>query len=1371
MMIRTHLKTGITRPARRAAASGAWVQPGLFLALFLVTSLTAPAQRQMETLGRGVVAVRSSTSQVFVSWRLLGLDPAGIGFNVYRSANGGTAVKLNTPVLTNGCNYTDTTATLTQTNAYHVRPVISGVEQAASAAWTLPPNAEVGPLFRIALSNPPTNREIHNIWVGDLDGDGEYEFVLAWRGIVTGMTQKLQTYKRDGTFLWEVDFGPTSIDPDNIYVTAAAIIAGQWDGSTVYDLDSDGRAEVIVKSANGVTFGDGTTLTTGDDLTQFISVLDGTTGAERARVLLPNPWKESTGRPLGTLFGIGYPDGQRPSLMIHAKNRNPSLSFNLIESAWDFRGGVLSNRWSLQWNGDGGGGPVNSHQVRIVDVDGDGKDELVPGMHAISANGSLLWNLGDLGVVHGDRFHISDLDPSRPGLEMYGIQQNNPNGLIEYFADAATGQLLWVYSVGTNGWDAARGTASDIDPRYPGTEVWSFNGIHTATGMGIVTNDPVRPWPNLQVWWDGDLLGENLDQTLVDKWNYATASISRQLTGYHYGASDNSRNVPQLYGDILGDWREEIVYEASNHTQLVVFCTTSATTNRLYTLVHNPAYRNCLTVKGYVQANLPDYFLGVGMSNPPTPDIVYTTNSPPPVAPSAPDGLTATAVSDSQINLSWADNSTNEEGFRVERSTNGIDFTQVALVTANFTNYSDGALSASTTYTYRLRASNLGGVSAYTTNASAATFTPTQMIKADTTTMNTSADWSGTTPAASEVGLFNGVISAINATNLTLGGNVALRGLVFNGSLNGAVSIAAGNKLTLGSAGIDMGVANQNVTFNNALALASNQVWNVAGGRTLTVNGALTNAGHTATKTGGGTLRLGTAASDAGANIQVNSGVVQADVSSGIKISLNGGTFNVNVFDSNPIDVMAGGGLEQNIGGNRTWAGNLTGAGPLTVVASSTHTWSGNNTNYTGTITLQGSGSLRLGSLNAVSAGTAYIFNGGTMSHNVDGLFNLGSLSGSGTLNTGSSRNFSIGALGLEDTTFSGVIAGAGYIVKTGSKTLILDGANTYAGGTIINAGTLQIGDNGTTGVPGTGNITNNATLAINRADALNDSALGVISGAGTLVQAGDGVLTLTNIHTCSGPTFIEAGTLALAGNGAIASSAIIHVSPDALFDVSGRTGGGMTLASGKKLRGSGTVKGNFTIGSGASLLPGESIGTLTFSNALVLAAGSTNVFEINAATLATDQARVLGNLTCGGVLMVTNVSTNTLVAGNSFKLFDAAGFSGSFSAPVLPPLSNGLLWNTNLLNTNGLISVVVAPSPSAPLISSVSLNGGDLIFAGTNGPVDATYYVLTSTNITVPLTNWTRIATNQVPANATFIFTNAISPGSAQGFYRLQVE
>src|SRR5688572_2105785 len=111
----------------------------------MLAAASLPA-RQMENLNRGVVAVRSSSTQAFISWRLLGLDPVDIGFNVYRSANGGAPVKLNASPLneTQGTNYTDA-PNFTQSNTYFVRPVIGGVEQANSESVTLAANTPVAP--------------------------------------------------------------------------------------------------------------------------------------------------------------------------------------------------------------------------------------------------------------------------------------------------------------------------------------------------------------------------------------------------------------------------------------------------------------------------------------------------------------------------------------------------------------------------------------------------------------------------------------------------------------------------------------------------------------------------------------------------------------------------------------------------------------------------------------------------------------------------------------------------------------------------------------------------------------------------------------------------------------------------------------------------------------------------------------------------------------------------------------------------------------------------------------------------------------------------------------------------------------------------
>ena len=673
-----------------------------------------------------------------------------------------------------------------------------------------------------------------------------------------------------------------------------------------------------------------------------------------------------------------------------------------------------------------------------------------------------------------------------------------------------------------------------------------------------------------------------------------------------------------------------------------------------------------------------------------------------------------------------------------------------------------------TTYYYVVYAVGPNGQSPLSVQTSATPSATPQMIKSDTTTMNNASDWSGVAPAIGEVGLFNNIISAVNEAALTLGGDIAVGGLVFTNNLNGNVTVAAGNTLTLGGSGIDMSKANHSVTFNSPITLAATQVWNVTNTQTLTVNGTFTGAGNNVIKTGGGTLALGSTANDAGANIQVNSGTIQANAGSGITISLNGGTFNVNAADGNPMNIVSGG-TEQNVGGNRTWSGSLTGSGPLTVIASSIHTWSGNNSAYTGTITLQGGGSLRLSALTAVSATTAYNFNGGTMNGNNTGTFNLGSLAGSGTIGIATGTpTWSVGALNA-NSVFSGSIGGSGAIlVKTGTGAQTLSGANTYSGGTTISSGVLQIGNGGTTGTLGTGNVTDNATLTFNRSDAIDDTGFGVISGTGVLDKQGANRLALTKAHTYSGATTIEAGTLALTNSGAMASSSNISISSGALFDVSGTTGVSLTLASGQTLSGVGSVRGSFVVGSGAILSPGMSgIGTLTFSNSLTLAAGSTNIFEISKAPSTNDVAKIFGALTNGGTLIVTNIGVAALTNGDSFKLFNAASYNGAFASMTLPPLPAGSGWNTNSLNTNGILSVVALTSPT---VASFQISGADLLISGGGGTANWPYLVLMTTNLPG---DWAPVATNWFDASGNFsiTLTNAISAGLGQSFYKLQLQ
>lgn len=580
--------------------------------------LLSAGPRLTENLGRGVVAVRASTTQALVSWRLLGLDPSNIAFNVYRTAGSGSPVKLNGSVLTGGTNFTDSTANFSLNNSYFVKPVVGGLEQSASGVFTLSANHVVEPVVRVPLRDPGAGYQTRYVWVGDLDGDGEYDFVIDRISIASPAgQQRIEAYKRDGTFLWDVDLGPSSTNTYNIEPGAATIDVGNWDGVAVCDMDSDGKAEVLLKTANGVRFGNGQVLTAGvTENHQFISVLNGMTGAERARVGWATDYISDG--PMGMMFGTGSVDGVHPSLYVKGKNRVGSGAFNMMVATFSFNGTSITQNW--KWKRGNTDAP-DGHNIRIVDVDRDGKDEFADIGFVLNSDGTFRYSLAATGgVVHGDRWHVGDFDPARPGLEGYGVQQDNPSGLYDYYYDAATGEMIWQHVQAPPGPDVGRGMASDIDPRYPGYEVWAFNGVFNAATNTKITDN--RPYPQLSMQWDGDVLGENLNDGKIENYDYATDSIARLLTlwkndGYGYG------ELPLFYGDIMGDWREEVVMTNLAGNSLTIFTTPIATTTRLYTLAQNPQYRNCMSTKGYYQSNQLDYFLGAGMTTPPTPNIAY----------------------------------------------------------------------------------------------------------------------------------------------------------------------------------------------------------------------------------------------------------------------------------------------------------------------------------------------------------------------------------------------------------------------------------------------------------------------------------------------------------------------------------------------------------------------------------------------------------------------------------------------------------------------------------------------------------------------------------------------------------------------------
>ncbi|MDQ0658910.1 rhamnogalacturonan lyase [Paenibacillus sp. W2I17] len=604
----------------------------LLSSALLVTSLGlgntavthAAGARQMEYLDRGVVAVKTGTG-VFVSWRLLGTEGSNVSFNVYRDGT-----KVNATPITNSTNLQD--ASGTSSSKYTVRAVVSGTEQAASAAASVWGNNYLSvPLSVPASGTTPDGvaytYSANDASAGDLDGDGEYELIVKWDpsnskdNSQSGYTGEvfIDAYKLNGTRLWRISLGKN--------IRAGA----HYTQFMVYDLDGDGKAEVAMKTADGTK--DGTGVVIGDagkdyrnssgyvlSGPEFLTVFNGQTGKALSTVNYEpargnvSSWGDNYGNRVDRfLAAIAYLDGERPSLVMARGYYTRSV---LV--AYNWRNGQLTKQWTFDSNTSGNSGYAGqgNHNLSVADVDGDGKDEIVYGAMAVDDNGKGLYTTG---LHHGDAMHLSDLDPDRPGLEVFQVHETPSNAGVE-FRDAGTGQLIW--GVKTTK-DIGRGMAADIDPRYKGAEVWADGSLYTAKGQKLGTTLPSST--NFGIWWDGDLLRELLDSNRIDKWNYANSTTMNLLTASGVSSNNGTKSTPNLQADLFGDWREEVVWRTNDSSALRIYTTTAVTDKRIYTLMHDPVYRLGVAWQNvaYNQPPHTGFYLGEGMSTPPVPNIRY----------------------------------------------------------------------------------------------------------------------------------------------------------------------------------------------------------------------------------------------------------------------------------------------------------------------------------------------------------------------------------------------------------------------------------------------------------------------------------------------------------------------------------------------------------------------------------------------------------------------------------------------------------------------------------------------------------------------------------------------------------------------------
>ncbi|HLP09995.1 MAG TPA: rhamnogalacturonan lyase [Opitutaceae bacterium] len=649
-----------------------------------------PPARIMENLGRGIIAVHQPDGSVFVSWRLLATDPENIAFNLYRTTAPGAATdsgpfgsrpdatagiaKLTDSPLRDVTWFLDTTARLERTTGYFVRPVVDGLELEPSATFTLAADAPALPYLSIPLQTPEGYTP-GDASAGDLDSDGEYELVLKQeqrpqdnsRAGLTGDTL-LQAYKLDGRLLWSIHLGK------NIREGA------HYTQFIVYDLDSDGRAEVACKTADGTLDGAGkpigdpsadwreqgaATVPTQDrtgaiatptGLTahlegrilrgpEYLTVFDGCTGAALATTdYLPgrhpdtrNPTADQLNAIWGDSYGnrsdrflacAAYLDGVHPSLVMCR-----GYYTRAVLAAWDWRDGKLTSRWVFDsdsseanraYRGQG------NHNLSVADVDGDGRDEIVYGAAVIDDNGTGLYSTG---WGHGDALHVSDLDPTNPGLEVFDIQERfDRQGMS--LRDAATGRPLFTVpsrkaddSGDDKGEGPGRGNAFNIDPRHAGAECWAagagMDGLFSARGEIILARRP-RGFPcNFGILWDGDLLHELLDQNRIVKWNWNDGTVDPLLVAHACTSNNGTKATPALTADLFGDWREEVVWRTRDNRELRIYTTTIPTKHRLVTLMQDPVYRLAVAWQNvaYNQPPHPSFYLDEAAPLPPAPHI------------------------------------------------------------------------------------------------------------------------------------------------------------------------------------------------------------------------------------------------------------------------------------------------------------------------------------------------------------------------------------------------------------------------------------------------------------------------------------------------------------------------------------------------------------------------------------------------------------------------------------------------------------------------------------------------------------------------------------------------------------------------------